>query len=166
MIRQSSITSRYSLHAHKVKAVPSMTETAGAVRFMTNRNEVGFDDVPAQLLKLVLHNDATLKHFHGTIVAVWNGRGVPHKTNNRIVAKLYSSDFQWLLFWVLGVACYSPYHLGDVWANHVCNPHQAPGGLTKWPNRLFHRPQLFEVLPASTIRFCWRHERSRHLHPS
>ena len=72
--------------------VTSSYEVEEAIRALANREAVGPDGLPAELLKVLADEGElnTLGGFHAIIVAVWRGGGVPHQWKYSTIKVLHN----------------------------------------------------------------------------
>ena len=75
--------------------VPSRYDVEEAIRALANRNAVGPDGLPAELLKVLADEGElnTVGKFHDIIVAVWRGGGVPQQWKDATTKVLHKKKY-------------------------------------------------------------------------
>ena len=76
--------------------VPSRYEEGDAIRALANRKAVGPDGLPAEPLKVLADEGEadTFGKFHGIIVAVWRGGGVPQQWKDATIKLFHKKKYR------------------------------------------------------------------------
>lgn len=72
-----------------LECVPSMGETGEVVKSMASGKAAGPDELPVELLKIPLDNDAVLSSFHDAIVDTWRGSRAPQEWNDSTIIVIH-----------------------------------------------------------------------------
>ena len=74
--------------------VPTIDETADAIRSLSNGKAVGPDELPAELLKILLDGNDTsgLQRFHAIIVDIWGGGAVPQDWKDATIIVIHKKN--------------------------------------------------------------------------
>ena len=74
--------------------LPSIFEMKETIKSLSNREGVRSDELPAELLKLILDEDRygnchILEQFHAIMIAIWRGGGVPQESKHATIIVLH-----------------------------------------------------------------------------